>query len=197
MEELKKTVAENIIRLRTNAKLTQAELGEKLNYSDKSVSKWERAESLPDAFVLKSMAELFNVSVDYILGSHTEDEEIEVKNPIKKSNHKIISLIAIFGVWAAVLIAFVTTWITLGKVYWLLFVYAIPVTFLLLLIFNSIWSKYKMAKNVVCLSVMLWGLILSLYLSFLPYTFWQLFLIGVPCQVIIILCAFVKRRKPR
>ena len=72
MEDFKLTFASNLIRLRTAAGLTQAELGEKLSYSDKSVSKWERAESLPDAFVLQKMAGIFGVSIDYLLTGHDE-----------------------------------------------------------------------------------------------------------------------------
>jgi transcriptional regulator with XRE-family HTH domain len=64
MDDIRLIVACNIIRLRTGAGMTQAELGEKLNYSDKTISKWERAESLPDASVLKQIGELFHVSVD-------------------------------------------------------------------------------------------------------------------------------------
>ena len=69
LEELKLITASNIINLRTQAGMTQAELGSKLNYSDKTISKWERAEAIPDAFVLKQMGELFGVSVDNLLRS--------------------------------------------------------------------------------------------------------------------------------
>ena len=68
LSELKLISASNIIKLRTEAGLTQAELGEKLNYSDKTISKWERGEAIPDAYVLTQMAEIFGVSVDYLLG---------------------------------------------------------------------------------------------------------------------------------
>ena len=74
LSELKLITASNIIKLRTQAGLTQAELGAKLNYSDKTISKWERGDAIPDAFVLTELAEIFNVSVDYILSSHTDWE---------------------------------------------------------------------------------------------------------------------------
>ena len=70
LDELKLVTAGNLINLRTGAGMTQAELGAKLNYSDKSISKWERGEAIPDAYVLTQMADLFGVSVDYILSSH-------------------------------------------------------------------------------------------------------------------------------
>ena len=65
LNELKLVTASNIIRLRTGRGMTQAELGARLNYSDKTISKWERGEAIPDAFVLTQLAELFGVSVDF------------------------------------------------------------------------------------------------------------------------------------
>ena len=70
LEELRLITASNIIKLRTGAGMTQAGLGQRLNYSDKSISKWERGEAIPDAYVLSEMAELFGVTVDYLLSSH-------------------------------------------------------------------------------------------------------------------------------
>ena len=52
MEDLKVIFAQNLIALRKQMKLTQIELAEKINYSDKAVSKWERGESIPDVSVL-------------------------------------------------------------------------------------------------------------------------------------------------
>lgn len=69
MDELKSIVAENLKALRTSAGLTQGELANRLNYSDKAVSKWERGESLPDVQVLKQLADMYGVGVDYLLSS--------------------------------------------------------------------------------------------------------------------------------
>ena len=68
MSDIKAIIAKNITALRQNHKMTQIELAEKLNYSDKAVSKWERGESVPDISVLKQIADLFGVTVDYLLG---------------------------------------------------------------------------------------------------------------------------------
>ena len=70
MDELKAVFAGNLIHLRTKAGLTQAELAEKIHYSDKSVSKWERAESLPDLQVAKELAQVFGVTVDFLITPH-------------------------------------------------------------------------------------------------------------------------------
>ena len=67
MEDLKSIIAKNITDLRLKNGYTQIQLASILNYSDKAVSKWERAESIPDITVLKEIADLFNVTVDYLL----------------------------------------------------------------------------------------------------------------------------------
>ena len=51
MNDLKQIIAHNIIKLRKEKNLTQIEFAQKLNYSDKAISKWERAESSPDLSV--------------------------------------------------------------------------------------------------------------------------------------------------
>ena len=100
MDDLKLVCAGNIIRLRTAAKLTQAELAQKLNYSDKSVSKWERGEAVPDAYILKAMSEIFGVTVDYILNSHDSWEPPEsFKKAERGFRSKVITAVAIAGIW--------------------------------------------------------------------------------------------------
>ena len=74
MQDWKFIIAKNITALRQNRKMTQAELAEKLNYSDKAVSKWERGESVPDVLVLKSIADMFGVSLDYLLEADHEEK---------------------------------------------------------------------------------------------------------------------------
>ena len=85
-------IAENIASLRRSAKLTQAELAEKLNYSDKAISKWERGDSIPDVLVLYELAELFSVTVDYFLHSHTEEEKKPKLESAKNRLRLVITL---------------------------------------------------------------------------------------------------------
>ena len=54
-EKVKKRIGANIAYYRRRAGLTQAGLAEKLNYSDKAVSKWERGDSIPDVLTLIQM----------------------------------------------------------------------------------------------------------------------------------------------
>ena len=66
-EKLKKQIGANIASYRKHLGLTQAGLAEKLNYSDKAVSKWERGESVPDVLTLINIAELFEITVNDLL----------------------------------------------------------------------------------------------------------------------------------
>lgn len=191
MDIFKKTVAENIIKLRTHHSYTQAQLGEMLNYSDKSISKWERGESLPDAYVLKQMAGIFNVSVDYLLTEHEEGEKITMHNP-RLYSRSMITTIAFIGVWTAALLAFIVTWLC-SMPTWLIFVYTVPVSLTVLLVLNSIWGIGKL--NMFIISGIVWGLITCVYLTFYSSNWWQLFILGLPAQLIIILSFYIKKNR--
>ena len=105
-KDLKSIVGQNIFYLRTVNHLTQYELGEKLNYSDKAISKWERGEGLPDLYVIQRLCSLFGVNADYIMSEHSEqDKKVDTK-PIKR-NRRIIENIAIIATWTVALVIFV------------------------------------------------------------------------------------------
>ncbi len=187
MEELKKIVAQNIAELRKNAGLTQLQLAEKLNYSDKAVSKWESGASIPDVAVLLSIANLFGVTVDYLL---SEDHKIPVKEIVKGTmmgrRNLVITLLSVALVWLIATAVFVVlTILSFTKIAWLSFIYAIPVSAILLIIFNSIWGKRR--HNYVYISILMWSCLLSIYLTLLSLNLWLIFLIGIPGQVIICL----------
>ena len=60
-EQIKENIAKNLIKYRKAHNLTQIQLAEKLNYSDKSISKWERQESIPDLVILSNIAKLYGI----------------------------------------------------------------------------------------------------------------------------------------
>lgn len=197
MNDFKKIVAKNIIYLRSTLGMTQTQLGEALNYSDKSVSKWERGESLPDVYVLKHIADLSGVTVDWLLNDH-EGEENPVPQPEQKKVHRysraFISMTVLAGIWALAVLIFVILWIY-GIVLWQAFVYAVPVSLITMLVLNSIWGSRE--NNLYIISGIVWGLISSVYLSFLANNWWQLFILGIPAQIIIILAFSIKNRPPK
>lgn len=193
MDDLKKVVAGNIIKLRTSMNLTQAQLGEKLNYSDKSISKWERGESVPDVFVLKTIADMAGVTVDYIITPHDPDEEVQIEAKGPRYSRRFITLTVLVGIWALAVLVFVVLWLC-GIFNWLVFIYAIPVSLITLLVLNSVWGDRRW--NLYIISGLVWGIICSVYLTAIKFNWWQLFLLGIPAQIIIIF-AFSIRRRPK
>ena len=197
MEDLKLVFASNLIRLRTGAGLKQTELGEKLNYSDKSISKWERAEALPDATVLKKMAEIFGVTVDYLLTGHDQwepSEDTNVRRALTFST-TMVTGVAIASIWTLALLTFVILWL-LGQTEWLILIWAIPVSLVTLLVFNSVWNAGRNNRFIV--AGLVFSVILLVYLSLLSSNPWQLFLLVVPAEIVVFLSFSIKknRRKP-
>ena len=83
MDDIKNIVAKNITELRLLNNMTQMELAEKINYSDKTVSKWERGESSPDIAVLVEIADLFGVTLYYLVRSENIENAV-VENKTKE-----------------------------------------------------------------------------------------------------------------
>ena len=189
MEDLKFITAANIISLRTKAGMTQAQLAELLNYSDKSVSKWERAEAVPDAYVLKHMSEIFGVSVDYLLSSHNDWEPISQKQK-RRYRSEIIVLISMVGIWTLSFFIFIIGWI-LGHLFWMVFIYAIPISLITLLVFNSVWEKGK--RNYYIISTLVASIFVMFYLALLRWNPWQILLLIVPAELIVFLAFRVKK----
>ncbi len=196
MEELKLVVASKIIRLRQEAGMTQAELGEKLNYSDKTVSKWERGESLPDAFVLMQIAEIFGTTVDGLLSEQEpwrdpvrkEREEEKANQP--KFSSTVVTLVAIAGIWTMAVLMFVIAWVGFDTVQWLIFATAVPVTLVTLLVLNSVWNKGR--HNLIIVMLLVACVVTLVYLYLLPFHPWQVFLVIVPAEILVVLCFHIR-----
>lgn len=191
LKEFKEVVAQNIYYLRTKNHLTQYELGEKLNYSDKAISKWERAEGMPDAYIISKMSELFGVTVDYMLTPHSEqDKKVETK-PIKKVKRIVSNIVSAGILFVALLIFVLVAMISDYNIFlWQIFIYAFPVVVTLRIVFNSVWFK---ADNVfVLVSILLWSVISSIYVAIANWSLWIIFIIGLPLQVIVFLAFRIK-----
>ena len=245
MQNLKPIIAKNISSLRQKKNMTQGDLASKLNYSDKAVSKWERAESIPDVAVLKEIADLFDVTLDYLVTEQNDnpddaasdaqkaditldnaeqtaisDEDntelldsstakgtltsltekakknkfIYMSSPLRK--HGFITGMSIILVWLVANLAFVMTDIfTKDTVYqWLIFLYAIPISAIVWLVFTSLWFNKR--RNYFIISLLMWSSLLSIVLSLLPFgTKMLLFLVlGIPGQVIIYMWSKLKKK---
>lgn len=191
MQAIKSTIAKNIASLRAKAGLTQIELAQKLNYSDKAVSKWERGESIPDVSVLVKIAELFDVSLDYLILDKTNDAPESKKSADAKAslnNRIIITALSLLLVWIISLLALVINFEMKSTVgIWLNFIYAVPVSLIVWLVFNSIWFNRR--RNFLIISLLMWSVIGAVYLSFFIFgtNLPLIFLLGIPGQIAIFL----------
>ena len=172
MDELKLIFASNLIRLRTAAGMTQAELGEQLNYSDKSISKWERGEAIPDAAVLKRMSEIFGVTVDYLLDEHDAWQPAPDPADVRDRSHASIIQVALTGIVTLAVLVFVVLWLWLGKVEWVVFPNSV--------FFNGRGNLYVVLGLVA--SVFAVGYLVLLRFGM---NFWQLFLILIPAEAVV------------
>lgn len=202
-EKLKNQLGANIAAYRKRAGLTQLGLAEKLNYSDKAVSKWERGESMPDVLTLVQLADLFDITVNDLLvdpnalpeqtGAVERVVSKAVEKTLKrKADKKIILLLCSVLVWFVALLAFVVLSALEVPHSWLAFIYAIPVNSIVCVSLTSAWRDFR--KNKLFVSGIVWGCLLSLYLSLLIFVgrnIWTMFLLGIPGQIAVLLWGFL------
>ena len=177
---LRRTISKNIAAYRKAHKDTQAGLAEKLNYSDKSVSKWERGESLPDVYILSQIADLYGVSVSALIG------EIQPPKESKPHYHMFILLLSLALTMAVATLLF--SMFMICKVdypAWMFFVYALPVCSIICIVFTSLW--WGILWQGVSVSALIWTLGLSLYLSFELENVSLIFLVCAALQVLTVL----------
>lgn len=187
--DVKLTVGKNLTALRQAHKMTQSELAEKLNYSDKAISKWERGESIPDVSVLKSIADLFGVTVDYLLQEDHEEHvaPIPESSAYKHRNRKIIMSLGVLIVWFVATFTFVVLDTAIPKTIanWLPFLYAVPITMIVWLVFNSIWFNKR--RNYLIISLLMWTALATFVLTVAAWGVWvwKFFFLGIPGQIAI------------
>ena len=184
--DLKLIFAKNLVALRKNAGLTQSELAEKLNYSDKAISKWERGESFPDVETVKRIADLYDVSIDALL-----KEQMDITRKIRKSaltygQKLLITLISVVLVWAVATVVYsLLCWVDVDYlVASYSFILALPVTFIVIIVFNSLWGKVWI--NLLASSALLWTTALCIYLLVSLSYRWLCFIVPIPLQVVLI-----------
>lgn len=196
--DIKDILAKNIASLRQMNHMTQAELGEKLNYSDKTISKWERGESAPDISVLVEIAELFGVTLDSLVKPGNMKNAVnEHKSEEIKYNRRVIAYISESVAFLVAIFAFIITTLIIGKTtfQWLYFVYALPISLIVKLVFNSIWFNPR--RNYFIISELMWSILAAIHITFLYFgiNVALIYLIGVAGEVVIVLWSFIKKPK--
>lgn len=185
-DKLAVTVGKNLTRLRKMANMTQLDLAEKLNYSDKSVSKWEQGNGIPDIRILVQLSELFGVSLDDLV---REQPGAIMPKKARFLRRMIILSCSVGLCWLVAVVCFVLCRIFAPSISdaWLAFLYAVPVSAVVVVVFSSIW-RYKWTRFV-SISVLIWTVLACCYLTVLAAAgyhaeVWLIFLIGVPLQLL-------------
>lgn len=192
-ETLKNQIGIHIAAYRKQAGLTQAGLAEKLNYSDKAVSKWERGESIPDVLTLVQLAQVFGITVDALVAD--DQPPLDIAEPEEtpekpKADKRVILALSSTLVWFVALLVFVvlSSFPSLFAYSWIPFFFAVPINAIVALSLLSAWHYYRW--NQLLISIMVWGFLLALHFTGMivfHYNFWRMFLLGIPGQVAICL----------
>lgn len=190
MKDLSKIVSHNLSSLRKARGLTQGQLAEKFAYTDKSISKWETGEGLPDLNVLAELASFYGVTLDYLISEHLDDEleKDGKKDPRDIFRNKIIVIcLAVVFVWT--IAACVYSGFMLGNANypaWLSFIWAIPLSFMVLLFFSKHWINGPL--TLIFSVALFWSLALALYLELgfdtnIGWGLWIIWLIPIPVTI--------------
>jgi len=194
MIELNEIIAKNLALYRKQMQLTQAELAEKINYSDKSISKWERGEGIPDIAILKKLADFYGITVNDFLSEEKVIKPIKIRKKIFQK-HVIIPALSVGIVWLVATLVFIglnlipNIFTTLS---WLCFIYAIPVSAIVVTVFASVWHQHLV--NFFAISVICWTTTLSVSLSLALSNSWILYLIPTVLQVLLVFWFFLKKK---
>jgi len=196
--QLKEIIAQNIVGYRKALKLTQAELAEKLNYSDKAVSKWERAEALPDICVLKQLADLYGITLDQLATPHDKNKKFRLTHRAFQAKI-LIPMLSAGIIWLTATVVFsILTFFDIWAYYWLVFICAIPLSFIVLLVFSILW--WDPTFTFLFVSGLIWSVALVLFIAIPgkdgvvpgPYNF-LFFIVAIPLQALEVIWAIYKK----
>lgn len=199
MEEFKDVLPYNLIFLRKKQKLTQSELAKQLNYSDKTISKWEKGVALPDVETLVQISKFYGVNIDKLLNEKMTNE-VNTPTKVRKQiriNKLAITLLSVLTVWFVAIVIYAELLINKNINYWLIFLWAIPISSIILLIFSSIWGKKL--YTYLAITALVWSLLLCLHIQLVltGVNAWPIYLIGIPAQIAIVLTSQIRGRNKK
>ena len=191
MENINEVVKNNLVELRKKRGLTQLELAEKINYSNKAVSRWENGEVTPDLETLNKLAKIYDVPLASIIQKNGIRKDAKA-NQISNANKIVIALLGVVLVWFIAIITYVSIKLIYNIDYWQIFVWAVPLSFVVTVVFSLMWWKKPMSVAVI--SGLVWTLLTAIYVQLLPYNLFFIYSIGIPVQVALILWLFIKKK---
>lgn len=188
-ERIENIIARNLVELRKSRNLKQSDLSEAIGYSDKTISRWENGSAVPDVATLVKISEFYGIDIGDLT---RENATVKSSDQAKKHEKERLTsnigaiLLSVLTVWAIAVVAYVMLWITRGTKLWQIFIWAVPVSAIVCTIYNKKTFRIKLF-GAIAASVAVWGIVTGVYFYFLSYNFWQLFLLPVPIEGIIIL----------
>lgn len=190
MDDLKDVIAKNLVELRTQAGLTQLQLAEMLNYSDKAVSKWERGEAIPDLRVLIQLSQIYGITLDGLVSGAAPAVSAQPKKHIASKRAFIVALsvILVWFVATGVYALFFFIPVTAEYAY-LVFVVAPLPTGIVLTVFSVKWGNR--VTNAASVSVILWACVLIFHIYVITFSqfskIYFLYIVAAVFEILIIL----------
>ena len=187
-EKMREYFARNLAHYRKALGLTQIELAERLNYSDKSISKWERGDGLPDLLVTAQIAEIFGLTVNDMIAEKPKRHLMTTRNKI------IITLLSMGVAWLVATILFFICEIIFPsiKVWWLFYIYAIPISAIVGIVFSCIW--WKKIHLFASVSTLIWSAALCVMLTVLVPKIYLIFIVAAVLQILALLWFLIKKQ---
>ena len=188
-------ISENLRNLRKERGNTQDDLANHLGISVQAVSKWERGDGLPDICVLATMAELFGVTINDLIGS----EEPKLPPPENKSPQRLLILLMSMGlVWLVAMLGFFAVeLITPGMSRaWLIMMWAIPISCIVSIVFSELW--WPLIPRFISTSSLVWSMACCVFLTFSLQNMYMIFIVAGVVQVLVTLWyVFLHNRRVR
>lgn len=174
-EQMIVIVGENIAYYRKKMNLTQSELAEKLGYSDKSISKWERKEGIPSVIVLNELASFFGITLNDIT------KEVKIHKPFKHNKRVISFFYASIPFFASLILFAIGLAFDLNYEIWKVILYGVCGSAITLFVF-SIVHKQRL-EMYAYLSIFIWVLATTVYLEFAINNRYIIFLIAAALNI--------------
>ncbi len=187
-KDLRERLAVNLTALRKKAGLTQSELAERINYSDKSVSKWERGDGVPELFVLYQLCEIYGVKLDDFLSESADSIKMVKKaSPLTRRSKLIITALAVGLVWlAATIVHFILGLTSIPETFSSLVYYcAIPITAIVLIVFTAMW--FPKIFSALSVSALIWSVAYGIHLYIPTSGITGIYQIAVVLQILVLL----------
>lgn len=200
MEDLGHIISTNLVYLRKNAGLTQLEFGEKFNYTDKTVSRWENGSIIPSVEILKQIADFYGVSIDYLVTEHKSAKDFNsvVAKTVNPKKRIIFIALDVTVIWLVAMTIYVASIFNLKTAsfdinhWWSVFLWAVPASFFTIAFLTYRWFR-SIKHTMIYLSCFVWTTLAAAYITFFFMgNYWYLFFIGIPIQVALILVVYLK-----